>query len=554
MGSKQSVSGTAAWSPAGFVPLHLQTLTPGQRARWVLGEMVGRSPAMERLFLQLRYLASHVRVGLIEGEHGTGKRLAVATLGMLAAGNNRPGPRSGLPPAGSPAQSRALSQPSEASVAAARVLPAGLSAGLPASLSGGLSAPVQVVSISADAFLAAAGLAQRFAALHGHMLYLSAVDSLGPAAQAELLRVTTWMQQRSAGASRMHLQVAGAPEAGPRALLAGSCRELRLLVSQGRFRSDLYQQLSSVRLQLPALRDRLEDIPMLAEQFLGPSTSEPGPLRRAVSQEALLDLMQQRWVGNVTQLRAVLEAAALHSAGPVLETRDMALPPRFGVSSGEQQEPDSAAGLADPVLAASGHTSHLRPGSPYFPADPDAATPATTLAHPPGSSARYAPTEVPSATLMAWPQDSSQPAEYDADFKHDPKHDPKHDLHPGLNPGPQYEKTHPTRQHGLQHRHAEQPAGASPLQAGVRRQAPAVATARFTERRNPVEPEFDANLDRAILRHIQGVLARSEGNKLRAARLLGISRSTLYRLLDSRIEAHSHARTPVRPTSSLPIS
>jgi len=368
----------------------------GQRLRWRLGEMAGRSPAMERLFLQLRYIANHLRVALIEGERGTGKLLVAQTLAKLS--ENRGG---------------------------------------------------KLVVCDAKQFLSGSGTEAALEEASGGLLYLTHADRLDATQQSRLLHLLTWLRQDGKTASAIYAASPALAHASrtapPRALLVAASVPLRVLVLQGRFRADLYQQLSAVQLVLPALRDRREDIPMLVDAFLTQLSGEYGKPVRGLTQDALSRLLAHGWQGNVGELRATIARAALHSADGWLKTEDLRLSPS------EMTREAKPAGRTPP-------NGGLAP-------------------------------EARQPVVLSFSGDCSR-----------------------QNVAAVSQVSRLVPQHRLE-------------------LAKSVGSIR--EEVVHAEPIPDPNLDHAILRHVRGVLAGVDGNKLRAARLLGISRSTLYRLLDA---------------------
>lgn len=176
------------------------------RSRWILGEMVGRSSSMERLFLQMRYLARHMRLALIEGEPGTGKLLVSRTLHTLA-----------LPHA-------------------------------------------PFVHLTGEQFFGGPRPGELLAQAAGGTLYISEAELLSPDAQARLLHLVEWLTQKRSEGETL-------PSAAPRILLVGARQPLRPLVLQGRMRADLYHMLSPVSLVLPPLRERYEDLGVLVRHL-----------------------------------------------------------------------------------------------------------------------------------------------------------------------------------------------------------------------------------------------------------------------------------------------
>jgi DNA-binding NtrC family response regulator len=119
-------------------------------------------------------------------------------------------------------------------------------------------------------------------------------------------------------------------------LLAATHQDLATGVSEKRFRSDLYFRISTILLRLPPLRERIEDIPILAEHFLRRSAAELGRAAFDLSPGAVRRLQAHSWPGNIRELRNVLERAALLSAGSELEAGD------FGFDFGQGTPADGA--------------------------------------------------------------------------------------------------------------------------------------------------------------------------------------------------------------------
>jgi transcriptional regulator with PAS, ATPase and Fis domain len=110
-------------------------------------------------------------------------------------------------------------------------------------------------------------------------------------------------------------------------VIAASNKELKELVQQGTFREDLFYRLNVIQVQIPPLRERREDIPMLVDHFL---TKHAPDSKRRLSAEALGALMGHRWPGNVRELEnEIMRAAAL--GGEVIEPEDLSPPIRGGV-------------------------------------------------------------------------------------------------------------------------------------------------------------------------------------------------------------------------------
>ncbi len=149
----------------------------------------------------------------------------------------------------------------------------------------------------------------------GGTLFLDEVDSLPLAAQAKLLRFLQEREYRPIGTSTTL-------RADVRVIAASNC-DLHQRMQRGQFRQDLFFRLNVLHLQLPALRDRREDVPVLAQHFLRQYAREYARPAHDLSPAALLKLLRHEWPGNVRELSHVIERAVLLSTGPVLEPRDI---------------------------------------------------------------------------------------------------------------------------------------------------------------------------------------------------------------------------------------
>ena len=104
--------------------------------------------------------------------------------------------------------------------------------------------------------------------------------------------------------------------------MAATNRDLAVMVEKGAFRKDLFYRLNVVNLRLPALRDRREDIPLLAAHFLDRTSREHGT-KFTLSDEALRTMMRHDWPGNVRELENAVERACTMSSGPILHLGDL---------------------------------------------------------------------------------------------------------------------------------------------------------------------------------------------------------------------------------------
>jgi len=178
-----------------------------------------------------------------------------------------------------------------------------------------------------------------FEIANGGTLFLDEIGELSLDLQPKLLRALEHREIRRVGSNR-------AIKVDVR-LIAATNRNLEEEVRSGRFREDLFYRLSVVRIVLPALRERREDIPLLARHFLRQAPfnrdADGQPRVKGLSEEALTALMEYHWPGNVRELINVVERATSFAEGDLIELDD--LPPhvlgvraRRRVESGERND------------------------------------------------------------------------------------------------------------------------------------------------------------------------------------------------------------------------
>ncbi len=157
-------------------------------------------------------------------------------------------------------------------------------------------------------------------------LFLDGVSDLTESAQVTLLHVLEEGRYRPIGATEeRHSDVR---------CLAATRNDLERAVADGVFRQDLYRHLTIARLEVPPLRERPEDIPLLAEHFLPGLAQELGRPALHLSPEAADRLAGHRWPGNIRELRNVLERAAIFATGGTITRTDLQLSERSGVPTG----------------------------------------------------------------------------------------------------------------------------------------------------------------------------------------------------------------------------
>ncbi|HEB90221.1 MAG TPA: sigma-54-dependent Fis family transcriptional regulator [Deltaproteobacteria bacterium] len=139
----------------------------------------------------------------------------------------------------------------------------------------------------------------RFTLAHGGTIFLDEIGDMSPNLQVKLLRVLQERTFEPVGSSKtMKVDVR---------VIAATHQDLPGLIEQGRFREDLYYRLNVLPVEVPALRDRIEDLPLLIHHFLDVARQERGSRIHGVSDEAMERLMEYHWPGNVRELENLTE-------------------------------------------------------------------------------------------------------------------------------------------------------------------------------------------------------------------------------------------------------
>jgi DNA-binding NtrC family response regulator len=143
-------------------------------------------------------------------------------------------------------------------------------------------------------------------------IFFDEIGTVGVETQAKLLRVIQEREfMRLGGTENIKVDVR---------ILAATNADLRKMVVEGKFREDLFYRLNVITLTLPPLRDRSEDVPMLAEHFLKKFSAENGRVGLQFTPEALKVMMDYAWPGNVRELENAVERAVVLSTGQLLGT------------------------------------------------------------------------------------------------------------------------------------------------------------------------------------------------------------------------------------------
>ena len=246
------------------------------------GEIIGESAAIRQVLALVNQVAPTAATVLIQGESGTGKELVARAL-------HDGSPRSGLP--------------------FIRVNCAALPETLLES---------ELFGYERGAFTGAATRKQgRFELADGGTLLLDEAGDLSAATQAKLLRVLQEGEfERLGGTKTLKVDVR---------LVAATNQDLALLVTQRRFREDLYYRLNVIAIEIPPLRNRAEDIPLLAGHFLRVHAAKNHREIDGFTEAALGRLRAYPWPGNVRELEHAVERAVILTRGKLLDLAD--LPP-----------------------------------------------------------------------------------------------------------------------------------------------------------------------------------------------------------------------------------
>ena len=169
----------------------------------------------------------------------------------------------------------------------------------------------------------------RFALAKGGTLFLDEIGEISPTVQVKLLRVLQEKTYEPVGAV--------SSERADVRIIAASNKDIEELVSQGRFRSDLYYRINVVKLSLPPLKERSEDIPLLIEHFLHRFNGVYNKNICCLSDEAMAAMLSYDFPGNIRELENCIEHCFVLCQGDVIETRH--LPPSVKKSiTGEESD------------------------------------------------------------------------------------------------------------------------------------------------------------------------------------------------------------------------
>ena len=250
-------------------------------------DIIGRSVAMRQVFEVLPKIAESESAVLIEGASGTGKELFARALHNLSR-----------------------RQPKKFVAINCGALPDNL-------------LESELFGYKAGAFTdARRDKPGRFALANGGTIFLDEIGDISPAMQARLLRV---LQER------VYEPLGGVePVKADVRVIAATNKSLGKLVEQGRFREDLFYRIHVIRIELPSLRDRREDIPLLIEHFIARFNRLKGKDIAGVSDPVLARLMEHDFPGNVRELENIIEHGFVLCGGGVIELKHLPPPLRGG--------------------------------------------------------------------------------------------------------------------------------------------------------------------------------------------------------------------------------
>ncbi|MFP4058679.1 MAG: sigma-54-dependent transcriptional regulator [Candidatus Brocadiia bacterium] len=261
-----------------------RTLRDQIRAQRQSSRLIGSSPKMVEVLETIRTVAPTDATVLVRGESGTGKELVATAIHQLS-------PRSEQP------------------------LVKVNCAAIPETL-----LEDELFGHERGAFTGAhAQRKGRFETAHRGTIFLDEIAEMSPAVQAKLLRVTQEREfERVGGSDTIPVDVR---------IICSTNQNLEEAVREGRFREDLYYRVNVVPIVLPPLRERRDDILLLANHFLERFAERNNKSFQGISQQAQQKLLRYHWPGNVRELENCIERAVVMARGDAIEPGDIALNP-----------------------------------------------------------------------------------------------------------------------------------------------------------------------------------------------------------------------------------
>lgn len=282
----------------------------GDHQSYIFHNLLGKSTAMRRIFKLVPRVARMNGSVLIQGESGVGKELVAQAI-------HHSSPRAGK-----------RFVPIDCGALSDTLLESELFGHKQGSFTGSTTDRTGMIETA-----------------HGGSLLLDEVGNASSYLQSRLLRVIEEKKVRRLGEnSLIPVDIR---------ILAASNADLAKLVEKGKFREDLYYRLSGFVIEIPPLRDRKEDIPLLAQHFLEENARHYEKVPSSFSSDAIETLMEHHWPGNVRELRTMVDRAVAFADGPVIESKDLLNSGR--PSNGESRpivEDEDCSMLGSPFYAA----------------------------------------------------------------------------------------------------------------------------------------------------------------------------------------------------------
>ncbi len=262
--------------------------------RFDFSNIIGRSPAMKQLFETMALVAPSEATVLIAGESGTGKELIANAIHQNSARAQRPFIKVNC-------------------------------AALPETL-----LESELFGHEKGAFTGATARKQgRFQLAHNSSILLDEIGEMSPTTQAKILRVLQEREFEPIGSTQT-IKV-------DTRVIAATNKNLEEEIKKGRFREDLFYRINVVTIEVPALRDRHEDIPLLADFFLKRYAEKNRRVIKGFTPRAMDLLMRYDWSGNVRELENVVERAVIMARGEMITPLEF--PENLKELDGELKEP-----------------------------------------------------------------------------------------------------------------------------------------------------------------------------------------------------------------------
>ena len=258
--------------------------------RYGLESILGESPALHEVLDTIKQVAPSSASVLIEGESGTGKELAAHAIHNLSR------------------RHRAKFVVVHCAALSPQLLESELFGHEKGAFTGATERRIG-----------------RFEQANGGTLFLDEIGEIDASTQVKLLRVMSEEHafERVGGNQTLHADVR---------IIAATNRNLEKLVQEGKFRDDLFFRLNVVRITMPPLRERKEDIPLLVRSFLRHFSKVNEKQVTDLAPEAMDALLTYNWPGNVRELRTAIEHGVVMATGPQVGLRDLPMPVRQAAS------------------------------------------------------------------------------------------------------------------------------------------------------------------------------------------------------------------------------